>query len=48
MKISVGKVVECFVFLPTLGLSWIKTSKGNVYSLSLAWLFWYIECYNTK
>ncbi len=44
MKIAVGKVVECFVFLPTLTLNWIKTNEGSIYFLQLVWLFWYIEC----
>lgn len=44
MKTTIGKVTECFVFLPTLSLSWLKSSKGNVYFLELAWLVWYIEC----
>lgn len=30
MKIAVGKVVECFVFLPTLTLNWIETNEGSI------------------
>ena len=42
MKITKGKIFECFV-LPTLNLSWVRASKGNIYFLTFAWLYWYIE-----
>lgn len=43
MKITAGKIFECFVFLPSLNLSWVRASKGNIYFLQLAWLYWYIQ-----
>ena len=33
MKITAGKVVECFVFLPALTLNWVETNEGNIYFL---------------
>lgn len=43
MRITTGKLTECFAFLPSLNLSWVRTSKGNIYFLQLAWLYWYIQ-----
>lgn len=43
MKIKTGRLIECFVFLPTLNLSWVRTLKGNIYFLQFAWLYWYIQ-----
>lgn len=41
--ITAGKIFECFAFLPSLNLSWMRTTKGNIYILQFAWLYWYIE-----
>ena len=43
MKIKKGRLNECFAFIPSLDLSWVRTHKGHIYILSLAWLYWYIE-----
>ena len=43
MKITVGKLAECFAFLPSLNLSWIRTSIGTIYFLQFGWLYWYIQ-----
>ena len=43
MKITAGKIFECFAFLPSLNLSWMRTTKGNIYFLQFGWLYWYIE-----
>jgi len=43
MKITAGKIFECFVFLPSLNLSWVRVSKGNIYFLQFGWLLWYIQ-----
>lgn len=43
MKITAGEIFECFVFLPSLNLSWVRASKGRIYFLQLAWLYWYIQ-----
>lgn len=43
MRIKIGKLRECFAFLPTLHLNWIETPKGMIYYLQLGWAFWYIQ-----
>ena len=43
MKITTGRAIECFVFTPSLALSWVRISKGNIYFLQFAWLYWYIQ-----
>lgn len=43
MKIKTGKLRECFAFLPSLNLNWVRTSKGTIYILQFGWLYWYIQ-----
>lgn len=43
MEIKAGRLIECFVFLPTLNLSWVRTLKRNIYFLQFTWLYWYIQ-----
>lgn len=43
MIIKTGKLVECFAFLPSLHLNWVKTSKKIIYILQFGWLHWYIQ-----
>lgn len=43
MVIKTGRLVECFVILPSLHLNWVRTFKGTIYILKLGWLYWYIE-----
>ncbi len=43
MRIKTGKLVECFAILPSLNLSWVRTTKMTIYILQFAWLYWYIE-----
>lgn len=45
MKVTTGKLTECFAFLPSLSLTWMESYKGNMYFLQFAWLYWYIECH---
>lgn len=43
MKIKTGKLIECFAFLPSLNLSWVRTCRGTIYILQFGWLYWYIQ-----
>lgn len=43
MKIKTGRLVECFAFLPSLNLHWMRTLKGTIHTLQFAWLYWYID-----
>ena len=42
MEIKFGKLIECIAISPNLNLSWVKFSKGTIYYIQFAWLFWYI------
>ena len=43
MKIKTGKLIECFAFLPSLNLSWVRTCRGTIHILQFGWLYWYIQ-----
>lgn len=43
MKIKTGKLIECFAFLPSLNLSWVRTCRGTIHILQFRWLYWYIQ-----
>lgn len=43
MKLTTGRIIEGFAILPSLNLSWVRTPKGTIHFLQLAWLYWYIQ-----
>ena len=43
-----GHLIESFAILPSISYNWIQTSKGKVYEINFAWLFWYFTIGNVR
>lgn len=41
LGIKIGKLIEGFVILPSIGICWMTIKDGRYYDLYLQWLLWY-------
>ena len=48
MKMTFGKIVEGFAFLPSLNLNWLVYKGRRFYHVQFAWLFWYVSIFGKE
>ena len=39
--IDYGRIIEGFIFIPSINLSWATLENKKYYDIQFAWLYWY-------
>ena len=42
LGITCGRLIESFVIIPSINVTWMSYKLKTYYNINIAWLYWYI------